>query len=105
MSPRRTWTSTRLALIATLTTLAVACRSTAPPTKPVTAPLPAGVVDAATLDAALTPYLESFGKVRGEAAALSGYVLVQQGEHTLFGRGFGWADQASGVERSTDRRH
>lgn len=72
------------------------------PSSAATAPRPDVVVDAATLDAALTPYITSYGAVRGQAAAFSGYVLVRQGDATLYGRGFGWADQAQGLRPDAD---
>ncbi|MEZ4365509.1 MAG: serine hydrolase domain-containing protein [Kofleriaceae bacterium] len=75
---------------------ALACGGGVPPAATTTSTGDGAVVDAAALDAALTPYLESYGQVRGEAAALSGYVLVRKGDRTLYGRGFGRSDRARG---------
>jgi CubicO group peptidase (beta-lactamase class C family) len=104
MTSRRSWKLSSLALVAAVAAAALpACRNPQPPIKPApSAPLPPGVADAAAVDAALTPYLEAFGKVRGERAALSGYVHVQQGDHVLFSRGYGWADKAAGTRPDAD---
>ncbi len=85
-----------------LASAAAACHPAAAPATTAPTALADGVVDAATLDAALTPFITSYGHVRGEAAAFSGYVLVQQGPTTLYGRGFGSADRAQGSRPDAD---
>jgi CubicO group peptidase (beta-lactamase class C family) len=82
-------------------TAAVACGHPAsgpvsplPPAPADAAPGPALTpVDAARLDAQLTPYIESLGAKLGVRRKLSGFVMVAQQGKAVYARAFGYADR------------
>jgi CubicO group peptidase (beta-lactamase class C family) len=74
-----------------------ACGSPSRPT-----PEPAPVIDVAHLEAELTAHVESYGRNWGERRKLSGFVLVAQGDRTLYAHAFGYADREQRVAADAD---
>ncbi len=60
---------------------------------PAPAPTPPTTLDAAHLDATLTPHIESYGRIRGERRRFSGFVLVAEHDVPIYARGFEFADR------------
>jgi CubicO group peptidase (beta-lactamase class C family) len=74
-----------------------ACGHSAHPAAPA-----APTVDAARLEAALTPYVQAFGAHWGEGHAMSGFVLVAQHDRPVYARAFGYADRDQRVAADAD---
>jgi CubicO group peptidase (beta-lactamase class C family) len=101
----------RLAPLAAFAGLIAACGHPAAPQTPPELPGPsaptsagsaAAAIDAAHLEAQLTPYIQSLGAKLGERRKLSGYVLVAQHDRPVYAHAFGFADREHQVAADAD---